>query len=262
MTGKDISFFDRGDGVALAYRYGAGRGPCLVFLPGFMSDMTGEKATALVAMAARAGFAHLRLDYSGHGASGGAFEDGTISRWRDDVLCLIDHIVEGDVVVVGSSMGGWIALLVALAQLDRVKALVGIAAAPDFTKSLLWERMSEEARAAILEHGEWRTPSAYGGDQVFTKALIEDGERNLLLERAIDLKIPVHLVQGMEDPDVPWTTALQISEKLAGGDVRITLVKDGDHRLSRAKDIELLCQIVGRVLRENGGEAFAEAGVE
>jgi pimeloyl-ACP methyl ester carboxylesterase len=240
---------DRGDGVELAYALTHGRSPTVVFLPGFMSDMTGDKAVAVEALCAARGHACLRLDYSGHGASGGRFEDGTISRWTQDALTVIDQLATGPIVLVGSSMGGWIALLVALARPERVVGLVGIAAAPDFTETLMWPAFSATQRETILTQGELRLPSHYGGAQIITRGLIEDGRRNLLLGGAVALHCPVRLLHGQRDPDVPWQTSLQLADKLASDDVRVMLVKDGNHRLSRPEDIALLCEIVGAFLQ-------------
>ena len=248
---------DRGDGVELAYAKTEGASPTLVFLPGFMSDMTGEKATMLAAHAASLGHATLRLDYAGHGASGGQFIYGTIGSWTGDVLFLIDRLTEGPIVLVGSSMGGWIALLVALARPDRVAALVGIAAAPDFTETLIWTPLAEEARETLRREGMLRRPSDYGGEQVITWGLVEDGRRHLLLGAPIAIGCPVRLLQGQRDPDVPWETALRLAETLESGDVRVVLVKDGDHRLSRPQDLDLLRREVGALLgalvTEDGG---------
>jgi len=246
------STFDR-DGTALAYDFVPGAGPTLVFLPGFMSDMTGDKAAAVAAWASARGRACLRLDYSGHGASGGRFEDGTISRWTADALALIDHLAGPSFLLIGSSMGGWIALNIARARPDHTAALIGIAAAPDFTEDLMWPAFSEATRAKLLADGALRTPSAYGGEQVITRALIEDGRRNLLLRAALNITCPVRLLQGQQDPDVPWQTALRIADHLTGDDVQITLIKDGDHRLSRKRDIALLLRTVATLLGEDGG---------
>jgi pimeloyl-ACP methyl ester carboxylesterase len=239
---------DRGDGLELAYRHIGGRTPTVVFLPGFMSDMTGDKATAVQALCHARGHASLRLDYSGHGASGGRFEDGTIGAWTEDALAVIDRIAAGPVVIVGSSMGGWIALNVALARPDRVVALVGIAAAPDFTETLMWPAFTEAQRATIMADGLLRLPSQYGGEQIITRALIEEGRNHLRLNGPIPLHCKVRLLQGQRDPDVPWQTAFTLAERLESQDVRITLVKDGDHRLSRPQDIALLCETVAALL--------------
>jgi pimeloyl-ACP methyl ester carboxylesterase len=241
---------DRGDGVVLAYHHLAGRGPTLVFLPGFMSDMTGDKAMAVEAFCQARGQACLRLDYSGHGASGGRFEDGTIGIWTRDALTVIDRVTDGKLVLVGSSMGGWIALNVALARTERVAGLIGIAAAPDFTETLMWPRFSEVQQQAITSEGMLRLPSAYGGEQIITRALIEDGRDHLRLTGPIALHCPVRLLHGQRDPDVPWQTALMLAEKLASDDVRVTLIKDGEHRLSRPQDIAVLCEAVGELLSQ------------
>ena len=240
---------DRGDGTQLAYAHNPGRQPTLIFLPGFMSDMTGEKATMFAAHADELGHASLRLDYSGHGASGGHFIHGTIGQWTQDALFLIDHLTEGPVLLVGSSMGGWIALLAARARPDRVAGLLCIAAAPDFTETLMWAGLDAPARATLLADGLLRIPSAYGGEQIITLALIEDGRSHLLLGAPIPIACPVRLLHGQQDPDVPWQTALQIAERLESADVRLTLVKDAGHRFSRVEDLALLRGAAGEMLQ-------------
>jgi pimeloyl-ACP methyl ester carboxylesterase len=220
----------------------------VVFLPGFMSDMSGDKALAVEALCRARGQACLRLDYSGHGESGGAFADGTIARWTDDALLLIDRLTDGPLLVIGSSMGGWIALRVALARTSRVAGLIGIAAAPDFTETLMWDAMAPPERAALLRDGILRVPSAYGGEQVITLALIEDGRRHLLLRAPVPIACPVRLLHGMRDPDVPWETALRLADRLTSEDVRVVLIKDGNHRLSRPADIDVLCGILAEML--------------
>jgi pimeloyl-ACP methyl ester carboxylesterase len=243
---------DRGDGVELAWALREGRGPTIVFLPGYNSDMQGSKATALDAWCAARGRAMLRLDYSGHGASGGRFEDGTIGRWTEDARLVIKSVAPaGPLLLVGSSMGGWIGLLLARALGARIAALVGIAAAPDFTETF-WNRMSPEEQAEMRAKGHVLRPSDYGDPYLFTHALIEDGRRHLLLGGQIPLACPVRLLQGQRDPDVPWRHALAIAEHLAGDDVAVTLLKDGDHRLSRPQDLALLCRTVGALLGEDG----------
>ena len=243
---------DRGDGVELAWARHKGRGPTVVFLPGFRSDMTGDKATALAAFCAERGQAMLRFDYSGHGASGGRFEDGTIGRWTDDALAVIDQLTEGPLVLVGSSMGGWIALLAALARPDRVAALIGIAAAADFTEALMWQAMTIEQRAALMRDGVLHRPSQYGEPYPITRALIEDGRTRLLLHAPIVLDCPVRLLHGQDDPDVPWELALRIAEHVTGRDVQVILVKDGDHRLSRPQDLALLRRTLAPFLGQDG----------
>ena len=243
---------DRGDGVALAWARQEGAAPTVVFLPGFRSDMTGDKATALAGFRADRGQAMLRFDYSGHGASGGRFENGTIGRWTDDALAVIDGLTEGPLVLVGSSMGGWIALLAALARPDRVVALIGIAAAPDFTEVLMWQAMTFEQRATLMCDGILQRPSQYGEPYPITRALIEDGRTRLLLNAPIALDCPVRLLHGQDDPDVPWEMALRIAEQVTSHDIQVMLVKDGDHRLSRPQDLALLRRTLAPFLGQDG----------
>lgn len=234
-------FLARPDGLRLAYRHRQGSGPTIVFLPGYMSDMEGGKAIALDAWAGACGRAMLRLDYSGNGASDGAFTDGTLAIWRDDVLLLIDRLIEGPVVLVGSSMGGWLALLVALTIPERVVGLVGIAAAPDFTE---WG-FTEAQKTQLRDEGQIVEPTPYGDQPyVTTRAFWESGQANLLLRAPIAIDCPVRLLQGQVDPDVPWSTALDIASALRSSDVQTLLIKDGDHRLSRETDIALLIRAV------------------
>ena len=233
---------DRGDGVELAWAHNPGRSPTVVFLPGFRSDMGGDKATHLATLCAAAGQAMLRFDYSGHGASAGRFEDGTIGIWTADALAIIDRLTTGPLVLVGSSMGGWIALLVALARPARAAGLIGIAAAPDFTETLMWEAMAPPERQRLLRDGVLQVSGDYGGPYPITSGLIEDGRQHLLLSAPIPLACPVRLLHGQRDPDVPWETSLRIAERITGDDVRITLIKDGDHRLSRPQDLVLLAE--------------------
>lgn len=235
----------REDGARIAYRRRNGRAPGVVFLGGFMSDMTGTKATALDHFCRERGQAFLRFDYFGHGASSGDFKDGTVGRWKADALAAIDALTDGPQILVGSSLGGWIMLLAALARPERVKALVGIAAAPDATEDLMWPDLSDEARATMLRDGFVRLPSQYSPEgYVFTRALIEEGRSHLVMRAPIPIACPVRLIHGMEDPDVPWRTSLALTEKLAGPDVQLTLIKDGDHRLSRDADLALLMRTI------------------
>jgi pimeloyl-ACP methyl ester carboxylesterase len=243
---------DRGGGVELAWAREEGRSPTVVFLPGFRSDMTGDKATGLAAYCAARGQAMLRFDYSGHGASGGRFEDGTVGQWAGDALAIIDQVSEGPLILVGSSMGGWIALLTARARPERIAALIGIAAAPDFTEVLMWQAMNFEQRATLMSDGVLQVPSQYGDPYPITRALIEDGRNHLLLHGPIAIDCPVRLLHGQRDPDVPWEFALRIADQLTSRDVRVTLVKDGDHRLSRPQDLALLGQSLAALLGEDG----------
>lgn len=225
---------------ALAYCATLGAGPGIVFLGGYGSDMTGTKAIALEDAAKARGRAFLRLDYSGHGQSEGLFTDGTITDWFADALAIFDAATEGPQIVVGSSMGGWMALLVARARPDKVKALVGIAAAPDFTVRLMNEELTDEQRKTLLRDGILYRPSEYGEPMPITLKLVESGAPNLVLDRPIAFAGPVRLLHGQADPDVPWQHSLRIAERIAGGDVRTILIKDGDHRLSRPQDLALL----------------------
>ena len=247
-AGDTAGRLDRGDGTHLAWIRTAGRAPTVVFLPGYRSEMTGEKATVLAAFCAARGQAVLRFDYSGHGASDGAFEDGTIGAWAGDAVAAIDALTAGKLLLVGSSMGGWIALLTALARPARIAGLLGIAAAPDFTETLMWAAMAPAERATLLRDGVLHAPSQYGEPYAITRALIEDGRTHLLMHAPIAIACPVRLLHGQRDPDVPWETALRIGERVASEDVRITLVKDGDHRLSRPQDLDLLCATLGDIL--------------
>lgn len=243
---------DRGDGVELAWSRLEGRSPTVVFLSGYASDMTGDKATALAAFCEQRGQAMLRFDYSGHGASGGRFEDGTIGIWSSDALAAIDRLTEGPLVLVGSSMGGWIALLAALARRERVSGLIGIAAAADFTETLMWPALSHEQRAALMEHGVIQRPSRYGDPTPITRALIEDGRNHLVLTGLVSLDCPVRLLHGQADPDVPWEMALRIASELTSDDVQVILVKHGDHRLSRPQDLALLRRTLLPLLGQDG----------
>ena len=242
----DLRHLDAGPGRRLAYRHRAGRGPTILFLPGYMSDMTGGKATALDAWAAREGRAFLRFDYAGCGVSEGDFEAQTLTGWQGDVIAMIDEVAApGPVVLVGSSMGGWLMMLAALARPRRVAGLVGIAAAPDFTA---WG-FDQEQKAALLRDGRLEEPSPYGeAPYVTTRAFWDSGQRHLLLGGPIDIGCPVRLLHGQADADVPWENALQAMRELRSSDVQAILIKDGDHRLSREKDIALLIATVDRLL--------------
>ncbi|MBV8520691.1 MAG: alpha/beta hydrolase [Acetobacteraceae bacterium] len=233
---------DRGDGIELAWARVDGEAPTVLFLPGFLSDMAGTKATALGELCRERGHAYVRFDYSGHGASGGRFEDGTIGRWARDALAIIDAISQGPLVLVGSSMGAWIALLSALHRPARVSALIGVAAAPDFTEVLIWDTLTFAERARLMQDGLIHLPSQYGDPYPITRALIEDGRQHLLLGAPIQLHCPIRLLHGQRDQDVPWEMPLRIADQVSGDDVQVILVKDGDHRLSRPQDLALLRQ--------------------
>ena len=238
------SWLDPQGSPRLAYRLSPGRSPGTIFLGGFASDMTGTKATALEAAARKAGRAFLRFDYRGHGQSAGRFEDATVGDWLTDALAVFDGLTEGPQIVVGSSMGGWIALMIAVARPDRVEALVGIAAAPDFTERLVRDRLTAVERETLARDGVLYQPSQYGPPTPFTRALLEEGSRHLMLNRPIPFAGRARLLHGQRDPDVPWQLSLTVAERLESPDVRVVLVKDGDHRLSRPEDIALLTRTV------------------
>jgi pimeloyl-ACP methyl ester carboxylesterase len=241
------------DGVSIAYRRTEGRASKagIVWLGGFHSDMLGEKATTLHAEAERAGRSFVRFDYLGHGESGGRFEDGTIGRWRADALAVIDQLTSGPLVLVGSSMGGWISLLCALARPERVKALLLIAPAPDFTDRLMWASFDGHQKRQILETGRWMRPSPYDpAGYPITRELIEEGRAWNILEQEIPLDVPVRILQGGLDEDVPWSYSFQLVEKLRSQDVVWTLIKDGDHRLSRPEDIKRMVDAASRLAEQ------------
>jgi len=223
-----------------------GRMPGIVFLGGFMSDMTGGKALALEAFAAARAQAFVRFDYLGHGASSGRFEDGSIGRWAEDAVAVLDELTDGPQILVGSSMGGWIMLLAALARPQVVAGLVGIAAAPDFTETLMWHAFTPEIRATIEREGVYYEPSAYGEQPYpISGHLIEDGRTHLLMDKPIAVECPVRLIHGVADPDVPYTLSLELMQRLRSTDVEVTLVKDGGHRLSEPHDLARLTGVVG-----------------
>ncbi|ASJ89885.1 alpha/beta fold hydrolase [Porphyrobacter sp. CACIAM 03H1] len=229
------------DGRRIAFRLTPGAGPCLVFLPGYMSDMSGGKATALFAEAEARGRACLLLDYSGCGQSGGDFAEGMLSKWRDEVLALVESYVAGPVLLVGSSMGGWLMLLVAEHLKHRLAGLVGIAPAPDFTR---WG-YSEAQRAALAAGETIYEDNPYGPEPTPTHpGFFADAECHLRLDGAIGIACPVRLLHGKQDADVPWEISLRLKDALASAEVQVTLVEDGDHRLSRPGDIDRLKAIV------------------
>lgn len=237
----------RADGLNLAVRYRPGRvdRPTLVFLPGYASDMQGSKAIALDAWAEQTGHALLRLDYAGCGESEGAFEDGTLASWRDDARLVIDHLAPGPIVLIGSSMGGWLALLLARDLGARVRGMVGIAAAPDFTH---WG-FSDAEKEMLQQQARLLRPSDYGPEpMVTTRAFWHSGQSLCLLDTPIEIDCPVRLLQGQQDPDVPWEIVLRITEQLCSADVQLHLIKDGDHRLSRGKDLVLLTDVTARLM--------------
>ena len=243
----------RPGGGTIAYHKTAGRSPEVVFLTGLRSDMTGGKALALEALCRARGQAYLRFDYRGHGRSSGAFAEGTIGGWREDALDVVDRLTHGPLVLVGSSLGGWLMLLAALARPARVAGLVGIAPAADFTEELMWQRFSPDQRAVVVRDGVLQLPTPYGPEPTpITSTLIEEGRRHLLLGGPIGFAGPVRLTHGLDDPDVPWQTSLRIAERLTSTDVEVTLVKGGGHRLSEPPDLERMCGIVARLCDQFG----------
>lgn len=239
----------RPDGATIAYHHFKGKSPAVVFLGGFMSDMTGSKAMALQEHCLAQNRQFLRFDYTGHGQSSGDFRDGTIGQWAADAVYAIEQLTDGPLVLVGSSMGGWIMLLAALQLKERVTGLLGIAAAPDFTEDLIDKELTQKQRQIMKRDGFVEVPSDYDdGPYTITQALIDDGADNLLLEKAIPLTMPVRLIQGMQDNDVPWETALRLQEALESQDVEITFVKQGDHRLSEPHDLARLTNMLDPLL--------------
>lgn len=238
-----MSILARPGDATIAYRRLAGMPPGIVFLGGFRSDMSGIKALFLENYCRSRGQTYVRFDYFGHGASSGDFAAGTIGRWREDAIAVIDSLTSGPQILIGSSMGGWIMLLAALARPERIAALVGVAGAPDFTEELLWPRLTPAQRAEIIERGAIVLPSEFDpAGYLYTRALIEDGRRHLLLGAPIALDRPVRLLHGMRDASVPWQLSLRLAGRLASRDVVVSLVKDGDHRLSSPADLARLAQ--------------------
>jgi pimeloyl-ACP methyl ester carboxylesterase len=245
-----LRFHEMPDGRSIAYRYRPGAGPLLVFLPGYMSDMEGGKATAVMDWAAVNGRACLLLDYSGCGRSEGSFAEGTLTRWRDEVLALVETTGHAAVILIGSSMGGWLMLLVAERLGQFAAGLIGIAAAPDFTE---WGYEKGE-KAALADGATVQQPNPYGPEPTPTyPGFWQDAQRHLCLERGLELTCPVRLLHGQRDIDVPWRTSLDLAEALRSEDVQVHFVKDGDHRLSREHDIALLLRETEALIRDMEG---------
>jgi pimeloyl-ACP methyl ester carboxylesterase len=239
----------RHDGATIAYHRIAGRCPGIIFLGGFRSDMTGTKALFLEEYCSRRGNAYVRFDYFGHGASSGDIAEGTIGRWAEDALAVVDALTEGRQILIGSSMGGWIMLLAALARVERIEALVGIAAAPDFTEDLVWPRLNEAQRDELRETGAVTLPSQYDpAGYTHRLGLFEDGRRHLVMRTQIALLCPVRLLHGMLDDAVPWQTSVRLAERLSSRDIAVTLIKEGDHRLSSASDLARLAVTLDELL--------------
>jgi len=256
VAGQPPTFVEVGEGATarrIAVRAREGAAPGLFWLGGFNSDMQGTKALALDEWAAGHGRACVRFDYSGHGESGGAFIDGTIGRWLEESVAVFDRFCRGPQVVIGSSMGGWMALLLAREIAGRAASpaslagLVLIAPAPDFTEQLMWNGFSPEVRNEIETTGVWLRPSQYGEPYPITRALIEEGRNHLLLGSAIEVGCPVRILQGAQDPDVPWQHAFALTHRLPSDDVVLTMIQDGDHRLSRPQDIARIIAAVAEI---------------
>lgn len=247
------AFFDSPSGRRLAYCRTEGQGPGVVFLGGFKSDMEGTKAVHLEQWARRTGRAFLRFDYSGHGQSSGAFTDGCISDWAEDALAAISELTAGPQVLVGSSMGGWIALLCVRDMPQKVAGLVTIAAAPDFTEDSMWAGFDDAQRAVLLEQGQVALPSEYGEPYIITRRLIEEGRTNLVLRDPLPLPFPVRFLQGTADADVDMSVALRLLDHAEGPDMRLTLVDGADHRFSDPDCLALVETSVAEVLARTGG---------
>jgi pimeloyl-ACP methyl ester carboxylesterase len=249
MDQANLQWLDRREGLRIAYRQSLGAAPTLVFLPGYMSDMDGAKAQAIAAFAAAQGLGSLRFDYSGTGASEGSFEEGTLDSWLEDSLAVTDQLTRGPLVLIGSSMGGWLALHLALARRDRVVGIVGIAAAPDFTE---WA-FDEEDRQRLKRDGKIEEALADGTPgRRFTEAFWRSGQERLLLNAAVDVECPVRLIHGEKDADVPLEIPYGTMERVRSSDVQLTIVKGGGHRLSAPHEIEAILAVLGALLNVIG----------
>lgn len=244
MADTGIDFLDRGDGLRLAHRKREGRGPVLMFLPGYVSDMEGAKAVALDMLAESRGLAMLRFDYSGTGSSEGRFEDGTLERWTDEATGLLDKLTAGPVILIGSSMGGWIALHLAMRRPHRISALIGIAAAPDFTD---WG-YSDQLKARLADGETLRRQFPDGSAQVTTSGFWASGQAMRLLQSEVPVDCPVRLIHGDRDDDVPLEVAFRLKDRLRSGDVQVTVIKGGGHRLSEAHEIDAIMRTVAALV--------------
>ena len=239
------------DGTRLAYHRSAGAAPGVLFLGGFTSDMSGAKATTLERWCRQRGQAFIRFDYSGHGASSGNFADGTIGRWAGEVSAVLDALTSDKQILVGSSMGAWLMLLTALAKPERIAGLLGLACAADFTDYLIWQRLDAKLRERLQQERVLHLPSPYGAPYVISLDLLEEAAQHRLLDKAqLPIHVPVRLIHGMQDSDVPWHISQQLMEKIASTDLRLILLKDGEHTLSREADLQLLTSTLGALLDE------------
>ena len=237
----DPSYLEKTDGARIASHRLAGRSPGIIFFGGFASDMTGTKAMAIESYARNRGQAFLRFDYQGHGQSSGEFSDGTIGTWLSDSLAVLDAQTEGPQILIGSSMGGWLTLLTALKRPERIKALIGIASAPDFTEDLMWDKFDELTKNTLLKDEIYYEPTEYDKQPyTITLPLIEDGRNHLVLRDKLGINVPIRLLHGMSDADVPYEVSLRLAEHVVSDDVEVILIKGGDHRLSTPKDLMML----------------------
>lgn len=250
----DYSVFSPRPGVSIAYvktPATSGTLPGVVFMGGFRSDMTGTKATFLEARCRARGQAYVRFDYTGHGKSSGAFTNCTIGGWKQDALDVIDHLTEGPQIIVGSSMGGWIGLLAALARQPRIAGYIGLAAAPDFTEDIYHKEFSEEQRRHLRKTGMLYLDNAYGDPYPLTLGLFKEAKSHLLLKNTIPLHCPVRLIHGKKDADVPWEKSQETADKLASGDVRVIFIDEGDHRLSEPDNLEIIDEALAELSRKH-----------
>jgi len=260
MTSENAppSFLETADGARLGYCKVSGKAPTVVFLGGFRSDMTGNKARAIESWCRQRGQAFLRFDYQAHGVSSGVFEECSVGTWSTDAANVIDAVTEGPLVLVGSSMGGWIMSLLARARPERIAGLVGIAVAPNFTSEIMWPAMDETTRQKLMTDGVIRVPSAYDDEPYpITKNMIDDGLKHDVLGEVIPVDCPVRLIHGLEDPDVPWEMSLKLSKSIRSSDVVVSLVKDGDHRLSKPHELAQMLGLIDEVLVA-AGDAVAQ----
>ncbi len=250
MAGSSPLTLQRDDGSIIAYHHTPGQQPGILFCGGFNSDMQGQKALALEAHCRAHKRQFTRFDYFGHGESSGVFEEGTIGRWADDAIAVLEQVTDGPQLIVGSSMGGWIMLLASLACPQRVVGLVGVAAAPDFTEEMASSALSSGQLAELKEQGFTDIPNCYVDQEPYriSRTLIEEGREHLLLDKEIPIDVPVRLIHGQQDPDVPWQRSLELMEHLRTGDVEVQLLKSGDHRLSEPDDLARLCSTVDELL--------------
>ena len=254
LTNKP-SYIVKSDGAQLAYHKLTGAQPGIIFFGGFASDMEGTKALALETYAANRGQSFVRFDYQGHGKSTGKFSGGTIGKWLSDSLSIIDSLTEGPQILIGSSMGGWITLLAALERPSRVLGLVGIASAPDFTEDLMWDKFEITVRQTLLKEGKYLLPSNFEDPRyIITMDLIEEGRSRLVLRRQLPLNVPIRLIHGTADADVPFQVSLRLAEHVDSSDVEVTLIKEGEHRLSEDRDLKVLFGILDRLISDTSGK--------